>query len=252
MNYRGQAEHYDHILDDYERHYYDPASLAYRDRYIYRAMFDGVNLSGKTVIELACGSGFNTQALIGRFPDVNVIGLDISPRSCQAYESNTGRSAFVFDLTEREQRMWPEAADCAFVVGGLHHCIKDIPTVFANLRRLIKPGGLLLMVEPNAEFLLNFLRTYWYRRDRWFQEQDEAPLCHGKLLRQAGSGFSVRSVQYLGGPAYFIVLNSLILRFPLWLKRRLARGMFLADDFYNMLPGKVPFPMFVAQWNRTA
>lgn len=252
MSRVGQAEHYDHILDDYERHYYDAASLAYRDRYIYRTIFDGVDLNGKNVIELACGSGFNTQAMLRRFPDAKVTGLDISPRSCAAYETNTGCPALVFDLTQLEQPVWPEPADCAFVIGGLHHCIRDLPAAFANLERLIKPGGVLMMVEPNAEFMLNSLRMRWYKKDRWFQEQDEAPLRHSELMRRAGPGFSAMNVRYLGGPAYFIVLNSLILRLPLWLKRPLAPVLFLADNLYNMLPGKAPFPMFIAQWRRVA
>ena len=148
----GQAEHYDQILADYERHYYDESSMRYRDRYIYSRLFAGLDLSGKRVIELACGSGFNTQALLRRFPDVDVIGLDISPLSCDAYKANTGRASYAFDLTCSEQSFWPEPADYAFVVGGLHHCVRDLSATFVCLSRLIKPGGALLMVEPNAAF----------------------------------------------------------------------------------------------------
>lgn len=252
MTQVGQAEHYDHILDDYEKHYFDPTSLAYRERYIYRRMFDGFDLAGKRVIELACGSGFNTNALRRRFPDATVTGLDISPRSCRAYEANTDCPALVFDLTRAEQEVWPEPADHVFVLGGLHHCIRDLPTTFANITRLLRPGGSLIMVEPNADFMLNRLRVAWYKADRWFQAQDEAPLRHDHLVQLAGAEFVTRRVTYLGGAAYFLILNSLIMRFPLWLKRLLAPALFVADDIYNLLPGKAPFPMFIAEWKRVS
>ncbi len=114
----GQADHYDGILDEYERHYYDESSLAYRERYIYPTLFAGIDLSNRRVIELACGSGFNTQALLRRFPAAEPLGLDISPRSCEAYRRNTGRPAQVFDLTDPSPVDLPEPADCSFVVGG--------------------------------------------------------------------------------------------------------------------------------------
>lgn len=245
----GQADHYDVILDEYERHYYDESSLAYRERYIYPTLFAGIDLSNRRVIELACGSGFNTQALLRRFPAAEPLGLDISPRSCEAYRRNTGRPAQVFDLTDPSPVDLPEPADCSFVVGGLHHCVRDLPSTFANLRRLIRLGGHLLLVEPNADFVLNALRMAWYRRDRWFQAQDEAPLDHDLLLSEA-SGFEAEFVSFLGGPAYFLIANSLVMRMPLAFKRPLAPALFAVDDLYNRLPGRRPYPMFIARWRR--
>lgn len=244
-----QAEHYDTILRDYEDHYYDSSSMAYRRRYIYRTLFDGLELNGKSVVELACGSGFNTTEMLARFPHAQVTGLDISPKSCAAFTRNTGREAIVFDLTASDAPS-PGSFDCAFVVGGLHHCVRDLPATVQNLRRLVKPGGLLLMVEPNAGYVLNAVRRRWYKADRWFQEADEAPLHHGDLAAMAKESFEPLSVSYLGGPAYFLILNSLIVRLPLKLKAVVAPLAFAADDVYNRLPGGSPFPMFIARWRR--
>jgi SAM-dependent methyltransferase len=244
-----QAQHYDQILEDYEKHYFDPTSMSYRRRYIYPYLFANLNLNGRRVLELACGSGFNTNEVLELFPSAGVEGLDISPLSCDAYARNTGRKALVFDLTATHADM-PDPADVAFVVGGLHHCIKNMHATFANLRQLVKPGGYLLAVEPNAEFFLNQLRMSWYRRDKWFQEADEAPLRYETLLDLARPAFDAVSVRYLGGPAYFLILNSLILRLPIAAKRLLAGLTFLCDDVYNLLPGSSPYPMFISQWRR--
>jgi SAM-dependent methyltransferase len=247
----GQGEHYDQILDDYEHHYYDDASMAYRRRFIYSTMFKGLDLNGKRVAELACGSGYNSVELLRLFPEADIFGLDISPKSVEAYRRQVGKPCFVCDLTAPVAD-FPPAADVAFVVGGLHHCVNDLPTTFKNLKRLVRPGGSLIMVEPNAAFLLNAVRKLWYAEDKWFREQEEAPLYHNEISRMASGTFESDVVTFLGGPAYFLILNSLILRVPHALKKVIAKPLFLFDELYNRLPGSAPFPMFIARWHRPA
>lgn len=244
-----QAEHYDRILVDYEAHYYDETSMEYRRRYIYPRLFAGMDLDGKRVYELACGSGSNTNELLRLFPRAQVTGLDISPRSCEAYRRNTGRDALVYDLTARDAQPL-EPADFAVVIGGLHHCVTDLSSTFANLSRLVAPGGHLAMVEPNAGYFLNTLRDRWYRTDHWFQAEEEAPLHHDAIAHMAQDYFEPLVIDYLGGPAYFLVLNSLIVRFPVRAKKIIAPIAFLMDDIYNRLPGRRMYPMFIARWRR--
>ncbi len=71
-----QQHHYDQISAEYETHYSDPYSLQYRRRFIYAAMFDGLNLSGMNVLDAMCGSGQTTEYLLSQ--NAKVTGLDIS------------------------------------------------------------------------------------------------------------------------------------------------------------------------------
>ncbi|MCR6629436.1 MAG: class I SAM-dependent methyltransferase [Magnetospirillum sp.] len=244
-----QAEHYDSIINDYERHYFDPAAMEYRRRYIYGPLFDGIDLNGKSVAELACGSGQNTKEVRSLFPHADIVGLDISPNACAAYRNNSGCDAHVVDLTDLSASL-PSPSDAAFVIGGLHHCVNNLQAAIENISRLVKPGGVLLMVEPNADFFLNAVRDFWYKKDKWFSENEEAPLHHDAIAKMAGPFFEPEKVAYLGGPAYFIVLNSLITRVPIGIKQRIAAPLFQLDDLYNRLPGRAPFPMFIARWRR--
>ena len=61
---RLQREHYDEIAAEYEAHYSDASSLDYRRQFIYRPMFQGLNLRGMTVLDAMCGSGQTTEYLL--------------------------------------------------------------------------------------------------------------------------------------------------------------------------------------------
>lgn len=245
----GQAEHYDTILGDYEQHYFDEPSMEYRRQFIYPVLFDKLDLNGKNVVDLACASGLNSTECARIFPAVRLGGVDISAECCASYQRHTNYPARIVDLSSRNADIGVPC-DTAFVVGGLHHCVNDLPATLDNMARLVKPGGYLLMVEPNAGFLLNAVREFWYKKDRWFRAQEEHPLHHEKIFALARKDFRLVNVHYLGGPAYFLILNSLITRFPRWLKPLLAKPLMSLERLYNRLPGSAPYPMFIAQWQR--
>jgi len=244
-----QKHHFDNILGDYDQHYFDPESQRYRERFFYLPLFAGLDLNDKRVIDLACGSGYNSLAILERFPRADVCGLDISFRACRNYEQKVGGPAYCADLTVLDVTL-PAPADAAVVIGGLHHCVTDLPTTMANLARIVRPGGILLMVEPNADCFLNNLRLLWYRHDRYFDAQTERPLYHAELIAMASDWFRLQDVQYLGGPGYLVVLNSLLFRLPRSLKRLVAPPLTKFDGLYNQLPAVAPFLYFIARWRR--
>jgi SAM-dependent methyltransferase len=244
-----QAEHYNAIIEEYDRHYYDETSMAWRRRFAYPPLFRGLDLNDRSVAELACGSGHNTLELLRLFPRAKPIGLDVSPRACEAYAHKTGCQSFVVDLSNRDAQL-PAQVETAFIVGGLHHCVNDLPAALENLARLVQPGGLLLMLEPSSRFFLNGLRTFWYRKDKWFREEEEAPLDHDEVLALARPAFELHSVSYHGGLAYFFVANSLVMRVPLGMKRALTPPLFAMETAYAFVPWQRAFPFFVAHWRR--
>ena len=243
-----QRAQYERINADYEAHYYDEASMRYRRRFMYDPLFSGIDLTGMLVADLACGSGHNSTELQRRFPGVRTHGYDVSPSSCAAYRARTGAPAFECDLTR--SAVFAERYDAALVFGGLHHCVADLPQTLANVAALLKPGGLFLMVEPNRRFLLEPLRALWYRLDSYFDAETERALDHAALAALAAEAFDVEMAAFGGGPAYFAVFNSLILRVPPRLKRALTPPLLGIERAWNRLPGRLPFPYFIARWRR--
>ena len=244
-----QRVHYERIHDDYELHYYDASSMAYRDRFVYDIMFRGLDLNGKDVADLAAGSGHNSLAVRERFPTARVSGFDISSAACESYRQIVGADAFQFDLTAQHQSS--PRFDVALIVGGLHHCVSDLPATFRTIGQLLRPGGLLLMYEPNDRYVLEALRKLWYRFDRYFDAQTERALDHDTIAASAGEcSFTPLECTYSGGPAYFLIFNSLIFRVPRGLKRYLAPPLFALESGFNKLPWKACFPTFIAQWQK--
>ena len=249
MTENPQKNHYIEVHDDYEAHYYDKNSMKYRNRFLYPHLFKGLDLNGKSVADLASGSGANSKALLDRFPQARISGYDISPAAVTAYTQTTGRPAYEVDLTVRNQQ-FAEQYDAAMIVGGLHHCVADLEATFSNIHAMLKPGGLLLMCEPNAQFFLEAVRKFWYKRDRYFQADTEEALSHDKILAMTNGAFEPVYLKNIGGPAYFFVLNSLIFRIPHSVKNIISPPLMLMENVYGLLPHTTFYPMFIAQWRK--
>ncbi len=224
--------------------------MAYRNRFVYDVMFDGIKFNGKRVADLASGSGHNSLAVLERFPGAEVVGFDISPTACQRYREIVGSEAYQVDLTEGADLGF--SFDAAIIVGGLHHCVGNLEGTFRTIGSLLRPNGLLLMYEPNSECGLEAVRKLWYRHDRYFDAATERALSHDDIAAIASKNSLVPiRCAYSGGPAYFLILNSLLFRIPVKLKRYLAPPLFLLEAAYNRLPWKSCFPTFIACWQKT-
>ena len=126
----------------------------------------------------------------------------------------------------------------------------DLETTLANVAAMLKPGGHFLMLEPNSRHLLEGVRRLWYRLDASFDHATEHALDHEALVAAGRGAFEVERVRYFGGPAYFLILNSMILRVPLGAKPWLAPPATLAERLWNHLPGAHWHNVFLARWRR--
>jgi len=115
---------------------------------------------------------------------------------------------------------------------------------------MLRPGGMLLMYEPNRQYLMEPIRKLWYRFDRFFEAETERALSHDEIFSLACHQFAAIECTYLGGGAYFLIFNSLIFRIPLGIKMSFVRPLFFLEEVYNRLPWKYCFPSFIAQWQR--
>jgi len=241
---------YEQIHDEYARHLYDATSNAYRDAFINSSLFEELDLNGKSMAEIMCGNGQATLFAKSRFPGIHCHGFDISRRACEEYTQWTGFPATASDILN--EPLPRETFDAVAVVGGLHHVIRNLDTVMNNVHAALRPGGTLLMMEPNSDYVLESIRKLWYRADRYFDADDEQALSYKTLQSTYNALFQERHVRHLGGPAYFLILMSMVFRIPLGAKPYLAPPLMRLERLWNTIPYRRVHAIFVAQWTKKA
>jgi SAM-dependent methyltransferase len=247
-DFAAQKRLFESIHEVYSEATTDIVSEAYKEEFFYRPMIDYLG-DARSLIELASGVGTAAGWMRAHRPDLEIAGCDISESAARDFTARHGRPCFVWDLTKPIEPT--ERYDAVLVMGGIHHLVMDLPTAFANIDRLLNPGGRLIMMEPNADFVLEPLRQIWYRTDKkHFDADSEHALSHPRLARDHAGTLRPLGVTYVGGPAYFLLLQNWVLRIPNGVKRWLAPMLMMSERLYHRLPGRFPFASFVACWQK--
>ena len=100
---------------------------------------------GKKVLEVGCGTGFFSEIFLQ--DGINLSSIDISPELLEKARERCGSRAD-FRLCDIETLPYADATfDAAVGVRVLHHL--DLEVSFREIRRTLKPGGVIAFCEPN-------------------------------------------------------------------------------------------------------
>jgi malonyl-CoA O-methyltransferase len=136
------------------------AVLQARVREVLIERLDWIAFTPETVVDLGCGTGHAARALAARWPQARVIGVDFaSEMLAQAARLDAasrceylGADAFALPL--------PDASvDLVFSNLMLPWC-EDLDAVFAEIRRVLRPRGLLTFSTLGPDTLIE-LRAAW-------------------------------------------------------------------------------------------
>ena len=110
-----------------------------------------VDLVGKVILDAGCGSGHTLQLIAGRYEPGELHGFDFMPEQIElAKQRGLAAEIFVGDITDIAL---PDGKfDAVFIQGVLHH-VPEWRKALEEINRVIKPGGVLLLEEPNKRFL---------------------------------------------------------------------------------------------------
>jgi ubiquinone/menaquinone biosynthesis C-methylase UbiE len=166
---------------------------------------------GRVVLDYACGNGVNAIHA-ARSGAALAVGLDISSVSVEnaardAAGVGVGENTFFVQGDCEDTRLPPDSVDTVICSGMLHHL--DLSYAFPELRRIMKPGAVLLGVEaldvnPVIKLyrkLTPAMRTEWEKRH----------ILSHRHLRFAQWFFDVRSVRYWH---LFVIPAALVRRTP--------------------------------------
>ncbi len=144
----------------------------------------------KAILDLGCSVGHQTLPWARTYLDATVTGIDVAA-PCLRYAHGRAQSQGVtahFVQADATALPYPDASfDLVYSSMFLHELpLKDIRKVFAEARRVLKPGGLMLHYElpPNNQlsafdgFYLDW--DCWYNNEpfyKGYRDQDPAELC---------------------------------------------------------------------------
>lgn len=160
-----------------------------------------VKLEPAAILDAGCGTGFAAQALHARYPRATLIGLDIAESMLHAARSRVsswkkwlGRSRDVFACGDNE-RLPIRSASVDMVWSNLaYQWAIDLPAVFAECHRVLRPGGLLIFTTLGPDTLkeLRAATAGAVRVNRFIDMHDIGDM-------MVGSGFAdpVMDMEYL-------------------------------------------------------
>jgi ubiquinone/menaquinone biosynthesis C-methylase UbiE len=101
------------------------------------------------LLELGCGPGFYATAFARQFPDLAVVGIDHAPRQIAlARQRAGGLPNMRFAVGDARALAQPDGAFDCVLASRLLMVVPEREVVLAEARRVLAPGGILLIAEP--------------------------------------------------------------------------------------------------------
>lgn len=144
-------------------HSYDAVASLQRavgEKLLHRLVGDS---GAEVVLDLGCGTGYFTQALQQKFPEAYVLAMDLAETML---EVTRVRNPYRVGLLCGDAEYLPLAsasADVIFSSLALQWC-HNLPLLFAELNRVLKPGGKLIFSTLGPE-TLHELKRAWQQVD---------------------------------------------------------------------------------------
>lgn len=131
---------------------YDPFTRLLGARRVHRELLDRAGLRpGARVLEIGCGTGNLILAAKRRCPDAEVTGLDPDPAALRVVRRKAGRAGLAVSLDRgyATELPYPDGSvDRVLSAFMLHHlAAADVPRALAEVRRVLRPGGELHIVD---------------------------------------------------------------------------------------------------------
>jgi ubiquinone/menaquinone biosynthesis C-methylase UbiE len=121
-------------------------------------------LDGKRVADIGCGKGRFARILRERYPSASVHGLDLAEAMLACVPPGIHRCV----ATMTALPLATGSCDGAYAIESLEHAV-DISTAVAELCRIVKPSGRIVIIDKNVEAWGRLETPAW---ERWFDRHE--------------------------------------------------------------------------------
>lgn len=108
----------------------------------------GLNLLGKDVLEIGCGSGYGAF-LLNQLEPKSYIGLDVMEEQIGLAKNKYPQFDFIVRDAEDLSQFENNSKDVVVIFGVLHH-IPNWRKTLDEIKRVLKPNGSLFLEEPRG------------------------------------------------------------------------------------------------------
>ena len=185
--------------------------------------------AGATVIDLGCGHGTLLACLASLPVKLELHGCDLSPKLVESARSRVPGARIV--EADLENLVFTSASfDAVFATEVLEHLL-DVQKGLAEIHRVLKPGGWLLVTLPNRDWF--HIERYLRERTKFQPVDDHFYSVSEMEALLAQAGLPVRRVRggenlYFGGGLPRLFERLALAIYPR-LHRRMKRMMLLAQ-----------------------
>lgn len=139
----------------YDKKYHDAEAYRLMDKWVVEWMASHIDSSGPVkILDLGCGPGSMTS-LLRSIKDAEIHGVDLSPAFIGIARAR--HPAEVFQLGDVEAIPYESQTFDAVLCSGVLHHLPDLSGALPEIRRVLKPNGILFAREPNRD---NFASRY--------------------------------------------------------------------------------------------
>lgn len=154
------------------------------------------------VLDVACGGGYFFKELLGLAEGrlARPVGIDLSGRALQIASKECPTALYL--LSAGESLPFKEKTfDAVTCLGSLEHFL-DIPSAVAEMKRVLRPGGIFFILVPNLFWYKDILSVLWSGDKLTRNQTHERFACLGEWKRTLQEcGLTVRRTYKYNGIA---------------------------------------------------
>jgi 2-polyprenyl-3-methyl-5-hydroxy-6-metoxy-1,4-benzoquinol methylase len=174
--------------------------------------------SSRTVMEIGCGTGINAMMLANR-TGMQVLGTDLCVPFIEAARKKSELANLRFEVLDFNKAETFQGQKFDYIVGNgiLHHLYHHLDEAFVNMKKLLKPNGKIIFMEPNLyNPYVYLIFSYAALRKMTHLEPDEMAFSKSfiteKLLKAGYKNIKVEYKDFLlpGIPEFLITPSVLI------------------------------------------